>query len=79
MDENAKLQAEWARSNQWGRQLARKKAVATIVSTFVFGMILLFGLLLVGVQGFIAAFVLGIPAGMAVRRALWPSGQGQFA
>jgi hypothetical protein len=74
MDEDAKLQAEWARSNQWGRQLARKKAVATIVSTTVFGFILLFGLML-GFRGLIAAFILGIPAGMAVRRALWPKGQ----
>lgn len=74
-EERAKLEAEWAKGNKWGAALERQKAFATVASSAVFGLILIPSLIFLSVRGAIVAIVLGVPAGMAVRRALMPKGQ----
>ena len=74
-EERAQLQAEWAKGNKWGAALARKRAIATVASTAVFGAVLLPGIVLLSPRLLILALVGGVPLGMLVRRALMPKGQ----
>ncbi len=74
-DERAKLQAEWAKGNKWGAALARKRAIATIASTVVFGALLVPSIVLMSPRLFILGLLGGVPLGMLVRRSLMPKGQ----
>ena len=74
-EERVKLEAEWAKGNKWGAALARKKALATIVSSAVFGCFLVPAVLLLSLRLFVLSIFVGIPAGMAVRKKLMPKGQ----
>ena len=74
-EERAKMEAEWARGNKWGAGLARKKALATLVSSAVFGACVLPGVLLVSVRLALVGFILGIPLAMFVRKKMMPGGQ----
>lgn len=74
-EERAKLEAEWAKGNKWGARLARKKMFATLVSTGVFGLLVLPGAVLLSPRLMLLGLVGGVPLGMIVRRALMPKGQ----
>ena len=74
-EERAKLQAEWAKGNKWGAQLARQRAVATIASSAVLGVFALPGIILFSPRLLLLALFVGIPLGMLVRRKLMPKGQ----
>jgi len=74
-EERAKLQAEWAKGNKWGAALARQRAIATIVSTAVFGAVLLPGIVLLSPRLMILGLIGGVPLGMLVRKSLMPKGQ----
>ena len=74
-EERAKLEAEWAKGNKWGARLARKKAIATLVSTGVFGVFMIPAIVLLSPRLILLGLVGGVPLGMFVRRKLMPKGQ----
>lgn len=73
--ERAALEAEWKKGNKWGAALQRQRLVATLASTAVFGFFLMPALLLLSLRLFVLAVVVGLPAGMLVRKKLMPKGQ----
>jgi hypothetical protein len=74
-EERAALQAEWAKGNKWGAAVARKRAVATIVSSAVLGVFMLPAIVLLSPRLLLLALVAGVPLGMLVRKKLMPKGQ----
>lgn len=74
-NEKAKLDAEWQKMQGLGRRLARQKAIATIVSCLICGVIALPLTLFGGIRGMVLGFPLGILAAWPVRQKLWPKGQ----
>lgn len=74
-EERAKLEAEWAKGNVWGKALARKKALATIASSAVFGVFMLPAIVLLSPRLLVLALFAGVPLGMLVRKKLMPRGQ----
>jgi hypothetical protein len=74
-EERARFQAEWARGNKWGASLARKRALATFVSSVVFGVFLVPAMFTLSIRLFVLAFVAGLPLALLVRRQLSPRSQ----
>jgi hypothetical protein len=73
--ERAALEAEWAKGNKWGAQLARQRAIATVVSSAVFGIFLVPAIVLFSARLLLVAMLAGLPLGMLVRKKLMPKGQ----
>ena len=74
-EERARLQAEWARGNKWGGALARKRAVATFVSSAVFGVFLVPAMFTLSIRLIVLTVVAGLPLALLVRRRLMPRSQ----
>lgn len=74
-EERAKYAADWQKANAAGARLGRQRAVATVVSSLVFAMVLIPFVFRFGLLGIVFGMVVGVPAGMAVRRKLEPKGQ----
>jgi hypothetical protein len=74
-EERASLEAEWARGNKWGASLARKRALATAVSSAVFGVFLVPAIFTLSIRLFFVAMVAGLPLALLVRRKLTPRSQ----
>jgi hypothetical protein len=74
-EERAQLEAEWAKGKKWGAALVRRKALATVVSSAVFGAFLVPAILLLSPRLFALALLVGLPLGMLVRKKLMPRGQ----
>jgi hypothetical protein len=74
-EERKAMEAEWAKGNKWGAALARKRAIATIVSSAVLGVFMLPAIVLLSPRLMILSMVVGVPLGMLVRKKLMPKGQ----
>jgi hypothetical protein len=74
-EERKALEAEWAKGNKGGAVVARQKAIATIVSTLVLGVFMGPAIVLLSPKLFLLSLVVGVPAGMLVRKKLMPRGQ----
>jgi hypothetical protein len=74
-EERASLEAEWARGNKWGASLARKRAVATLVSSVVFGLFLVPAMFTLSIRLFLLAMLAGLPLALLVRLKLTPRSQ----